>query len=66
VANSVDALKGSLLRHLIIHLIPVFSSRKMKVMFCLVDTCGKKLADCLDKATADGKLPQEQHCYKMY
>jgi hypothetical protein len=29
----------------------------MKMMFNLVDTCGKELADCLEKATADGKLP---------
>jgi CRISPR/Cas system-associated endonuclease/helicase Cas3 len=28
----------------------------MKMMFCLVDTCGKELADCLHKATADGKF----------
>jgi hypothetical protein len=28
----------------------------MKMMFYLVDTCGKELADCLQKATADGKL----------
>jgi hypothetical protein len=27
----------------------------MKMMFYLVDTCGKELADCLHKATADGK-----------
>jgi hypothetical protein len=25
-------------------------------MFYLVDTCGKELADCLDKATADFKV----------
>jgi hypothetical protein len=28
------------------------------MMFYLVDFCGKELADCLEKATADGKLPQ--------
>ena len=28
-------------------------------MFYLVDSSGKKLADCLEKATADGKLPQD-------
>jgi hypothetical protein len=28
----------------------------MKKMFYLVDTCGKELADCLDNATADGKI----------
>ena len=58
-------LKGSLWRHLRANLTPVFSSRKMKVMFCLVDTCSKELADCLGKATADGKLPQDQDYYKM-
>jgi hypothetical protein len=29
----------------------------MKMMFYLVDFCGKELADCLEKATADGMLP---------
>jgi hypothetical protein len=38
----------------------------MKIMFCLVDICGKELADCLEKATADGKLPQDKYSYKMY
>jgi hypothetical protein len=28
----------------------------MKMMFYLVDVCGKELADCLEKATDDGKL----------
>jgi hypothetical protein len=27
----------------------------MKTMFYLVDTCGKELADCLDKASYKGK-----------
>jgi len=30
------------------------------MMFYLVDTCAKELADCLEKATADGKLPHDQ------
>jgi hypothetical protein len=55
--NSLPLLKGQLWRHLRTHLTPVFTSRKMKMMFYLVDICGKELADCLDKATADGKLP---------
>jgi len=59
-------LKGQLWRHIRTNLTPVFTSRKMKMMFYLVDTCGKELADCLDKATADGKLPQDQCSYKMY
>jgi hypothetical protein len=29
----------------------------MKMMFYLVDFCGKELADCLEESTADGKLP---------
>jgi len=47
-------LKGSLWRHLRTNLTPVFTSRKMKMMFSLVDTCGKELADCLEKATLEG------------
>jgi len=38
----------------------------MKMMFYLVDTCGKELAEGLEKATADDKLPQDQYCYKMH
>jgi hypothetical protein len=38
----------------------------MKLMFYLVDTSGKELADCLEKATADGKLPKDQYSYKMH
>jgi cytochrome P450 family 6 len=57
-AKSLFALKGQLWRHLRTNLTPVFTSRKMKMMFYLVDFCGKELADCLEKATADGKLPQ--------
>jgi hypothetical protein len=37
----------------------------MKVMFYLVDFCGKELADSLEEPTADGKLPQDQYTYKM-
>jgi cytochrome P450 family 6 len=57
--NMLFLLKGQLWRHLKTKLTPVFTSRKMKVMFNLVDTCGKELADYLDKATAGGKLPQD-------
>jgi cytochrome P450 family 6 len=57
LANSLPFLKGQLWRHLRTHLTPVFTSSKMKMMSYLVDTCGKKLADCLEKATADGKMP---------
>jgi hypothetical protein len=38
----------------------------MKLMFKLVDTSGKELAECLEKTTADGKLPQIQYCCKMH
>jgi hypothetical protein len=55
--NSLPLLKGQIWRHLRTHLTPVFTSRKMKMMFYLVDICSKELADCLGKATAEGKLP---------
>ena len=64
--NILGTLKGQLWRHLRTNLTPVYTSRKMKMMFCLVDTCGKELTDCLEKATADGKLPPFQSSYKMY
>jgi hypothetical protein len=38
----------------------------MKMMFYLVDTNGKELAECLEKATADCKLPHDQYSCKMY
>jgi cytochrome P450 len=59
IGNNLFALKGQLWRHLRTNLTPVFTSRKIKMMFYLLDTCGKELADCLEKATADGKLPQD-------
>jgi cytochrome P450 family 6 len=62
----LSVLKGQLWRHLRTNLTPVFTSRKIKMMFCLVDTCGKELADCLEKTTADGKLPYDQYRYKIY
>jgi cytochrome P450 family 6 len=58
LTNTLPLLKGQLWRHLRANLTPVFTSRKMKLMFYLVDFCGKELADCLEIATADGKLPQ--------
>jgi hypothetical protein len=48
-------LKGQRWRHMRTNLTPVFTSGKMKMMFYLVDTCGKELADCLDKACVYGK-----------
>jgi cytochrome P450 len=62
--KNLGVLKGQLWRHLRTNLTPVFTSRKMKMMFYLVDTCGKELADCLQKATADRKLPHDQYSYK--
>jgi cytochrome P450 len=56
-ANSMPNLKGHPWRHIRTSLSPVFTISKIKMMFYLVDTCGKELADCLEKATADGKLP---------
>jgi hypothetical protein len=55
----LSLLKGQLWRHLRTKLTPVFTSRKMKMMFYLVDTCGKELADCLEKSSAGGKLSQD-------
>jgi cytochrome P450 len=57
IGNSLFVLKGQIWRHLRTNLTPVFTSRKIKMMFYLVETCGKELAECLGKATADGKLP---------
>jgi cytochrome P450 len=59
LASNLFVLKGQLWRHLRTNLTPVFTSRKMKLMFYLVDFCGKELADCLEKATAGGKLPRD-------
>ena len=64
--NNLSILKGQFWRHLRTNLPPMFTSRKMKMMFYLVDTCGNELADCLEKATADGKLPQGHYSFKMY
>jgi len=64
--NVLSVLNGHLWRHLRTSLTKVFTSRKMKMMFYLVDTCGKELADCLEKATADGKFSQDQFSYKIY
>jgi cytochrome P450 family 6 len=61
----LSSLKGQLWRHLRTNLTPVFTSRKMKMMFYLVDFCGKELVECLGKATADGKLSQDQYSYIM-
>jgi hypothetical protein len=35
------------------------------MMFYLVDTCSKELAECLEESTAEVKLHHDQYCYKM-
>jgi cytochrome P450 family 6 len=64
--RTLPFLKGQLWRHLRTNLTPVFTSRKIKMMFYLVDTCGEELVECLEKTTAGGKLPYDQYRYKIY
>jgi hypothetical protein len=64
--NNLGSLKGQLWRHLRTKLTPVFTSNKMKMMFYLVDTSGKELADCLENSTAQGKLSQKPVKKKQY
>jgi cytochrome P450 family 6 len=59
-ALNLGMLKGQLWRYIRTKLNSVFTPSKIKMMFYLVDVCGKDLADCLGEATADGKLPQNQ------
>ena len=54
-SKSLFTIKGQLWRHRRTNLTPVFTSGKMKMMFYLVDTCGKELADCLESASVYGK-----------
>jgi cytochrome P450 family 6 len=60
-SKNIFVLDGQLWRHIRTNLTPVFTSRKMKTIFYLVDTCGKELADCLEKATAEGKMPKDKY-----
>jgi cytochrome P450 family 6 len=62
--KSIPVLKGQVWRHIRTNLTPVYTSRKMKMMFYLVDTSSKELAESLEKTTSDGKLLQDQYCYK--
>jgi cytochrome P450 family 6 len=62
--KNLSVLKSQLWRHLRTNLTPAFTSRKMKMIFYLVDTSGKELVDCLEKATPDGKLPHDQYSSK--
>ena len=48
-------MKGQTWRHWRTNLSPVFTSGKMKKMFHLVDTCGKELVNCLEKASVYSK-----------
>jgi hypothetical protein len=48
-------IKGQRWRHWRTNLPSVFTYGKMKMMFRLVDTCSKELADYLDKAFYVGK-----------
>ena len=64
--KNLASVRGQFWRHLRTNLTSVLTSRKMKMMFYLVDTWGNELEECLEKATADGKLPQGHYSYKMY
>jgi hypothetical protein len=48
-------LKGQIWRHVRTSLTPVLTSGKVKMMFRLVDICGRELAEYLDKAAAEGE-----------
>jgi len=54
-SRALPAMKGQTWRHWRTNLTPVFTSGKKKIMFYLADTCGKELADCLEKASYKGK-----------
>ena len=54
-SRSLFVMKGQTWRHFRTNLTPVFSSHKMKMMFYLVDTCGKELVNCLEKASVYSK-----------
>jgi hypothetical protein len=64
--NILALLSGQLWLHLRKKLSPVITSCKMKIMFYLVDTCDKELADWLHRATADGKLFKDKCSYKLH
>jgi len=59
MCNSLLLIKGQRWRLLRTNLTSVFTSGNIKMMFCLVDTCCKDPANCLDKATADGRSEAE-------
>jgi cytochrome P450 len=51
----ISLIKGQRWRQVRVNLTPVFTSAKMKMMFHLVEICGKELGKYLDVVTADGK-----------
>jgi cytochrome P450 family 9 len=53
--KNIFVIKGQRWRHVRLNLTPVFTSAKMKMMFCLVEICGKELVKYLDMVTAEGK-----------
>jgi hypothetical protein len=55
LAKTMFVLKGQLWCQVRVKLTPVFTSAKMKMMFYLVEICGKELVEYLDVVTADGK-----------
>ena len=48
--KNLASVKGQLWRQLRTNLTSVFTSRKIKMMFYLVETCGKELDKCLEKS----------------
>jgi hypothetical protein len=50
ICNSLPDLKGQIWCHLRTKLASVFTSRKTKTMFYLVDTSGNEMAECLERA----------------
>jgi cytochrome P450 family 6 len=54
-ARGLLVLKGQRWRYVRVNLTPVFTSAKMKMMFCLVEICCTELVKHLDIATPDGK-----------
>jgi hypothetical protein len=49
IYNSLPALKNQLWRHIRTKLAPVYNSRKIKMMYFLLDKSGKELAECLER-----------------
>jgi cytochrome P450 family 6 len=53
--KTMFTLKGQRWRHMRVNVTPVFTSGKMKKMFCLVEKCAQELVHYLDKAIDDSK-----------